>query len=154
MTEISTPPAADEARAARRLRRAFARAAAATARGVGHPLTFLAAAGAVLGWSVAGWPMGFSEEWQLWINTATTIFTFLIVILLQNSQNRQSEAVQLKLDELLRAVEGARVSLVELENLDDEELEHLRAAFERLGNWARRAENGSGGGRSATAARS
>jgi low affinity Fe/Cu permease len=116
-----------------RLRHAFSRAATATARGVGHPLAFLAAVAAVA---------GCSEGWQLWINTATTILTFLMVILLQNSQNRQSEAVQLKLDELLRAVEGARVSLVELEKLDDEELAHVRAVFERLGQWARRAEGG------------
>lgn len=92
------------------------------------------------GWGLAGWPLGFSEGWQLWINTGTTIFTFLIVILLQNSQNRHSEAVQLKLDELLRAVDGARVSLVDVENLDDEELAHLRAVFERLAGWARRGE--------------
>jgi low affinity Fe/Cu permease len=142
MIEHSATPDVEELQISRRVRRAFARAAAATARGVGHPLTFLAAAGAVLGWGLAGLPLGFSDQWQLWINTATTIFTFLIVILLQNSQNRQSEAVQLKLDELLRAVEGARVSMVELENLDDEELAHLRAAFERLGSWARRSENG------------
>lgn len=146
MRQVRGAVTIDEIPPARRLRQVFARAATSTARGVGHPLTFLAAAGAVLAWSLAGLPMGFSDEWQLWINTATTIFTFLIVILLQNSQNRQSEAVQLKLDELLRAVEGARVSLVEIENLDDEELAHLRAAFERLGNWARRSENGRGAG--------
>lgn len=146
MTDVPGAPAIAVVPMSRRLRHAFARAAAATARGVGHPLTFLAASGAVLAWSLAGLPMGFSDEWQLWINTATTIFTFLIVILLQNSQNRQSEAVQLKLDELLRAVEGARVSLVEIENLDDEELAHLRRAFERLGSWARRSENGRGAG--------
>lgn len=122
------------------LNRAFARAAAATARAVGHPLTFLIAAGVVAVWAFAGWPLGFSEGWQLFINTGTTIFTFLIVILLQNSQNRNSEAVQLKLDELLRAVDGARVSLADAENLDDEDIAHLRSVFERLAGWARRGE--------------
>jgi len=139
MTETVAAPEPGK-RLRQRLNRAFARAAATTARGVGHPFTFLFAAGVVAGWGLAGWPLGFSEGWQLWINTGTTIFTFLIVILLQNSQNRHSEAVQLKLDELLRAVDGARVSLVDVENLDDEELAHLRAVFERLAGWARRGE--------------
>lgn len=139
MTEIAAAREPDR-HFRQRLNRAFARAASTTARGVGHPFTFLLAASVVAGWGLAGWPLGFSEGWQLWINTGTTIFTFLIVILLQNSQNRHSEAVQLKLDELLRAVEGARKSLVDVENLDDEELAHLRAVFQRLGVWARRGE--------------
>jgi low affinity Fe/Cu permease len=139
MTEIAANRETDR-RLRQRVHRAFARAASTTARAVGHPAAFLLAAGIVTGWGLAGWPLGFSEGWQLWINTGTTIFTFLIVILLQNSQNRHSEAVQLKLDELLRAVDGARVSLADIENLDDEELAHLRAVFERLAGWARRGE--------------
>ena len=145
MTEPAVTPSTATPTLRVRWRHAFSRAATATARGVGHPLAFLAAVAAVAGWGLAGVSTGFSEGWQLWINTATTILTFLMVILLQNSQNRQSEAVQLKLDELLRAVEGARVSLVELEKLDDEELAHVRAVFERLGQWARRAEGGRSG---------
>lgn len=142
LPEQMTSPA--DGGGSRRLRRLFANGASATARGVGHPASFLAAVVAVGGWAFMGPRLGFSETWQLWINTGTTILTFLIVILLQNSQNRQSDAVQLKLGELLRAVQGARVSLVDVEKLDDEEVAHLRSAYERLGQWARRSREGRG----------
>jgi low affinity Fe/Cu permease len=139
--EQTTKPG-DDVRRSRRFRRLFARGANATARGVGHPATFLAALMTVAGWAFLGPRLDFNETWQLWINTGTTILTFLMVILLQNSQNRQSDAVQLKLGELLRAVQGARVSLVDVEKLDDEEVARLGAAFERLGQWARRSNDG------------
>ncbi|MGH7968187.1 MAG: low affinity iron permease family protein, partial [Limisphaerales bacterium] len=78
------------------------------------------------------------DTWQLVINTATTIVTFLMVFLIQNTQNRDTKAIQLKLDELLRGVGGARTSLVNLESLTDQELERLQKEFERLKNRARR----------------
>jgi low affinity Fe/Cu permease len=92
-------------------------------------------------WAVTGPLFHYSDTWQLVINTSTTIVTFLIVFLIQNTQNRDTKAVHLKLDELLRGVKGARTSLVNLESLSDQELEHLQKEFERLKHVARRAEN-------------
>ena len=83
-------------------------------------------------WGLAGPVFHFSDTWQLVINTGTTIITFLMVFLIQNTQSRESEAIQLKLDELLRAVTKARTSLVDLEELSEEELEHLHEEFRRL----------------------
>ena len=86
----------------------------------------------ILTWAVTGPLFNFSDGWQLTINTGTTIVTFLMVFLIQNTQNRDSVAIQLKLDELLRAVVGARTSLVDLENLSDEDLALLQRQFARL----------------------
>jgi low affinity Fe/Cu permease len=83
-------------------------------------------------WAASGPAFGYSDTWQLVINTGTTIITFLMVFLIQNTQNRDARAIHLKLDELLRAVEGARVSMSNLENLPDEELQRLSKEFEQL----------------------
>lgn len=86
----------------------------------------------VVVWAAAGPFYGYSDSWGLVINTVTTIITFLMVFLIQNTQNRDALAIQLKLDELLRALQGARNSLVDLESLSDEQMEHLKNEFARL----------------------
>jgi low affinity Fe/Cu permease len=115
----------------------FSRFAKATARASGHHITFLVAVGVIVIWAVTGPLFGFSDTWQLVINTGTTIVTFLMVFLIQNTQNRDSEAMQLKLDELIRAVKGAHNALLDLEELDDEELERVRQDYEKLAEQAR-----------------
>lgn len=99
---------------------------------VGSPWAFLLAVLSIFFWAISGPLFGFSDTWQLVINTSTTIITFLIVFLIQNTQNRDAKAIHLKLDELLRAVQGARTRLVDLENLTDKELAQLQLEFERL----------------------
>ena len=107
---------------------------------VGSPTAFALAVVAIIAWAVLGPLFHFSDTWQLVINTATTIITFLMVFLIQNTQNRDTKALHLKLDELIRGVGGARTSFVNLENLTDEELDALQKEFERLRGRARRAE--------------
>jgi low affinity Fe/Cu permease len=102
-------------------------------KGVGSPWAFLAAVFVILLWALTGPFFHFSDTWQLVINTGTTIVTFLMVFLIQNTQNRDAIALHLKLDELIRALKGARNQLVDLEELSDEELERLRQEFHRLG---------------------
>jgi low affinity Fe/Cu permease len=92
----------------------------------------LLALGAIVVWAVLGPVYHYSDTWQLVINTATTIVTFLMVFLIQNTQNRDAKAIQLKLDELIRGVRGARTGLVRLEELTDAELKELEASFESL----------------------
>ena len=99
---------------------------------VGAPWAFVASVVVILGWVMAGPIFGFSEAWQLSINTATTIVTFLMVFVIQNTQNRDSQVSQLKLDELIRAVRKARNELVDLEALPDAELERLHHQFAAL----------------------
>ena len=96
----------------------------------GQPLAFTAAAGLIMLWLVTGPLFGWSDTWQLVVNTATTIVTFLMVFLIQNSQNRDAAAIQAKLDELLRAVHGARTEFIGIEHLTDEEIESIRAELE------------------------
>jgi low affinity Fe/Cu permease len=103
---------------------------------VGSPWAFGAAVLIIVAWGATGPIFHYSDTWQLVINTATTIITFLMVFLIQNTQNRDTRAVHLKLDELLRAVQGARTSLVNLESLSDEELDRLQKQFERVRNLA------------------
>ena len=110
----------------------FRRFAAGASEAVGTPWMFMAAIAVILAWAVSGPLFGFSDTWQLVINTGTTIVTFLMVFLVQNAQNRDAKATHLKLDELLRASKGARTGLVNLEILSDEELSELQAQFERL----------------------
>ncbi len=99
---------------------------------LGSPLAFVMAAGLIVVWAISGPLFHFSDTWQLVINTSTTIVTFLMVFLIQNTQNRDAMAVQLKLDELLRSVAAARTGLVDLESLDDEQLKRLKRDFEAL----------------------
>ena len=110
----------------------FARLAVATSRISGRPATFLLAAAVVLMWAITGPLFAFSDTWQLVINTGTTIVTFLMVFLIQNTQNHDARAVHLKLDELIRATKGARNALVGAEEMADDELAILQAGFERL----------------------
>ena len=99
---------------------------------VGSPWAFVLAVVIVMTWVVTGPHFAYSDTWQLVINTGTTIVTFLIVFLIQNTQNRDAKVVHLKLDELIHGVQGARNSLINLENLSDQELEVLQQQFERL----------------------
>jgi low affinity Fe/Cu permease len=104
----------------------------------GRPLVFGLALVLVAVWLVTGPLFGFSDTWQLVINTATTIVTFLMVFLIQSSQNRDTEAIQIKLDELIRATRGAHNSLLDLEDLEDAELERFRARYEAIAHEAKR----------------
>jgi low affinity Fe/Cu permease len=99
---------------------------------VGSAWAFIIAITIVIIWGATGRMFHFSDTWQLIINTGTTIVTFLMVFLIQNTQNRDGKAIQLKLDELIRALKGARNKLVDLEDLSDEELKKLQGEFERL----------------------
>jgi low affinity Fe/Cu permease len=114
----------------------FRNLAAATAGAIGSPWAFLLALVTCIVWALSGPYFHWSDTWQLVINTGTTIATFLVVFLIQNTQNRDALAIHLKLDELLRAVDTARTRLVNLESCTDEELERLRHEFQRLGRWA------------------
>lgn len=104
----------------------------ATAYAIGSPIAFFVSIAVVVLWALCGPVFGFSDTWQLIINTGTTIVTFLVVFLIQNTQNRDTEVINLKLDELLRAVEGARTSFVGLNEVSDEELADLHAQFSRM----------------------
>jgi low affinity Fe/Cu permease len=115
----------------------FTQFAKSTARATGKPVAFVAAAGVILVWSITGPLFGFSDTWQLVINTSTTIVTFLMVFLIQNTQNRDSEAVQVKLDELIRVTEGAHNALLNLEELEEKELDRIRAQYASLAERAR-----------------
>src|SRR3954462_1836328 len=115
----------------------FTRFAKWTSRATGHPTTFVIAVFIIVVWAVTGPIFGFSDTWQLVINTGTTIVTFLMVFLIQNTQNRDSEAMQLKLDELIRAIEGAHNGLLDIEELTEEDLNRLRARYAKLASTAR-----------------
>ena len=118
-------------------RRWFTRFANAASRFAGSPLSFALALSVVLVWIVTGPLFGFSDTWQLVINTGTTIVTFLMVFLIQNSQNRDARALQVKLDELIRATRGAHNSLLDLEELEEHELQRFQARYEALARRAR-----------------
>jgi low affinity Fe/Cu permease len=109
-----------------------------TAEIVGKPWAFALAVAIVVGWAFTGPLFGYSDTWQLVINTGTTIVTFLIVFLIQNTQNREAMVMQLKLDELIRALRYARNRLVDLEALDEEELKELQKEFKELHDTAER----------------
>ena len=111
------------------------------ARGAGSSWAFAAAVGVVVLWVVTGPLFGFSDTWQLVINTGTTIVTFLMVFLIQNSQNRDTEALQIKLDELINAVRGANEALLDLEQLDEKELDKIRKTYLAKAAGARREGN-------------
>jgi low affinity Fe/Cu permease len=116
----------------------FNRMAQGMAQVAGRPVAFLVAASVVVAWAASGPLFGFSDTWQLVINTGTTIVTFLMVFLIQNTQNRDSHALQIKLDELIRVTRNADTALLDLEELEDEELCRIRAAYEELAARARR----------------
>ncbi|HKY62948.1 MAG TPA: low affinity iron permease family protein [bacterium] len=119
----------------------FARFANAAARKAGQPWAFSIAFGVILVWALSGFLFDFSDTWQLVINTSTTIITFLMVFLIQNTQNRDSEAMHLKLDELLRSHKNAHNALMDLEELDEESLDKLRDHYEELARKARAGQN-------------
>jgi low affinity Fe/Cu permease len=110
----------------------FARFAHHVSHITGRPIAFIVAVAAILIWGFTGPPFGFSDTWQLVINTATTIITFLMVFVIQNTQNRDTIAMQIKLDELIHVTRRASNTLLNLEELDDRELEALRQDYERL----------------------
>jgi low affinity Fe/Cu permease len=113
------------------MQRHFTAIAGRIAAFAGRPQAFILALALVVVWAASGPFFGFSEVWQLVINTGTTIVTFLMVFLVQNTQNRDSAAIQAKLDELIRAVELARNQFIGIEHLTDDEIEEIRAALER-----------------------
>ncbi len=115
----------------------FTNFAKATSRATGRPSAFIVAGAIILAWAVTGPLFNFSDTWQLVINTSTTIVTFLMVFLIQNTQNRDSEALQVKLDELIRAVDGAHNVLMDLEELEDHELDRIRGTYAKLARKAR-----------------
>ena len=121
----------------------FTRLTKSTARATGQPRTFAIAVSAILAWAITGPIFGFSDTWQLIVNTGTTIITFLMVFLIQSTQNRDTEALQIKLDELLRVTPGAHNVLMNLEELEERDLARLRAVYVRLAERARKsAERG------------
>jgi low affinity Fe/Cu permease len=107
----------------------FTRFAKKTSTFTGKPVTFIIAVSVILIWAATGPIFGYSDTWQLVINTGTTIITFLMVFLIQNTQNRDTEALQIKLDELIRAIEQANNSLLDLEEMDDKELDKIREGY-------------------------
>jgi low affinity Fe/Cu permease len=115
----------------------FTRFANGASRATGKPGTFVLAVIVVLVWAVTGPVFRFSDTWQLIINTGTTIVTFLMVFLIQNTQNRDSEAMHVKMDELIRALEGAHNALLDLEELDDKTLDAIRERYRKLAAKAR-----------------
>ena len=116
----------------------FTRFAKWTARVTGKPITFISAVIIILIWAITGPFFNFSDTWQLVINTGTTIITFLMVFLIQNTQNRDTEALQVKLDELIRSSQAARNQVLNLEELDDEELDEIRKEYYELAQVAHR----------------
>jgi low affinity Fe/Cu permease len=118
-------------------RSAFSRLASRVASVAGHPKAFALACLVIAGWAATGPLFRWSDTWQLVINTGTTIVTFLMVFLIQNTQNRDAKAMQLKLDELIRAVEGAHNALLDIEELTEEELNRIRLRYAALAARAR-----------------
>ena len=119
-------------RLSREVNELFRKFANAAAQWMGSPAAFMIAGVTILVWAALGPVFGYSDTWQLAINTGTTIVTFLMVFLIQATQNRDAKAIHLKLDELIRGLQGARNHLVDLENLTDAELDELQKEFRRL----------------------
>lgn len=116
----------------------FARFSRRASHYAGQPIAFVCASAIILTWGVSGFFVGFSDTWQLIINTSTTIVTFLMVFLIQSSQNRDTVAMQVKLDELIRVIKPAHNALLDLEELEEDELDKLRADYEKLATAARK----------------
>jgi Predicted small integral membrane protein len=117
----------------------FTRLTKWTARASGRSSTFVLAVLTIVVWGATGPMFGFSNTWQLVINTGTTIVTFLMVFLIQSTQNRDAEAMQIKLDEIIRSIDGAKNELLDLEELEDDDLEQARDLYEKLAAEARKA---------------
>lgn len=115
----------------------YSRFAKAAAHFCGRPRVFTLAVAVIVVWVITGPMFGFSDTWQLVINTGTTIVTFLMVFLIQNTQNRDTEAIQVKLDELIRATQGAHNALLDLEELEEENLDAFKAKYQALAAGAR-----------------
>jgi len=115
----------------------FSHFAKSMARFVGRPKVFAIAVALVILWALSGPLFGFSDTWQLVINTTTTVITFLMVFLIQSTQNRDTEAMQVKLDELIRATQGAHNALLDLEELEEDQLDAFRMKYQRLADRAR-----------------
>jgi low affinity Fe/Cu permease len=115
----------------------FTRFASRIAHHVGKPVVFVLACLLVVAWAAIGPFVGFSDAWQLTINTGTTIVTFLVVFLIQNTQNRDTAAIHIKLDELIRATEEAHNSLLNLEELSEQDIERFRERYAKLARMAR-----------------
>ncbi len=120
----------------------FHKLAEKTAHSLGSAWAFVLALGVVIVWAASGPAFHYNDTWQLTINTGTTIVTFLMVFLIQNTQNREARATQLKLDELLRAIEQARTSMVNLQDLSDKELDAMERDFRRLGRTDKELQDG------------
>lgn len=120
----------------------FSKFAVGTADRVGSSIAFFFATAVIGVWALTGPLFGYSDTWQLWINTGTTIVTFLMVFLIQYTQNRDTRSMHLKLDELLRSVQGARTEMVNLKDLSDDELQRMEMVFERLARFAARSRPG------------
>ena len=116
----------------------FVKVAQAVGEVTGHPFAFAIAVSLILIWAVTGPLFGFSDTWQLVINTGTTIITFLMVFLIQSTQNRDTEALHLKLDELIRATEGAHLALMDIEKLDDDEFQAFRKMYNDIAEKAKK----------------
>jgi low affinity Fe/Cu permease len=119
----------------------FTRLTKATAHASGRPVTFVLAVSLIVIWAATGPLFAFSDTWQLVVNTATTIITFLMVFLIQSTQNRDSEAMQVKLDEIIFAIGKAKNELLDLEELEEQDLDRIRKAYREIARKAR-AERG------------
>ena len=115
----------------------FTRFARIAANATGKPITFISASAIIVLWALSGPLFGFSDTWQLVINTSTTIITFLMVFLIQNTQNRDTEALQIKLDEIIRSIKGARNEMLDLEEMDEKQLNKIREEYLQLAEHAR-----------------
>ena len=118
----------------------FTRLTKSTAHATGRPFAFLVAALVIVAWAVTGPLFQFSDTWQLVINTGTTIVTFLMVFLIQATQNRDGEAIQVKLDEIIRAIGNAKNELLDLEELEERDLDEIKASYQELARKARVAQ--------------
>jgi low affinity Fe/Cu permease len=118
----------------------FTRLTKSTSRAAGRPLTFFIAVSLLVLWAITGPLFDFSDTWQLMINTATTIVTFLMVFLIQSTQNRDGEAVQVKLDEIIRAIGNARNEVLDLEELEEKDLDRIRESYREMARSARKQE--------------
>jgi low affinity Fe/Cu permease len=115
----------------------FTRFAKRIAHAAGRPAAFMIASGLIVAWAISGPLFGFSDTWQLVINTSTTIITFLMVFLIQNTQNRDGEAIQVKLDEIIRALGRGRNELLDLEELEESELDKIKELYQEMARKAR-----------------